>query len=164
MSFITSSLPPFVYNFYLLYGTLLGDSYIDIKGRLHIKHSLKQSYYLYLKYFKLRSFTAVISTLPYLYSHLDSRTHNTYHSFLFMDDGGRNSSYGRGMVIDVSCFLPEHQLILANMLRTKFSLTVSFHRLSVSNTIIYISSFSAPHFCNLIRPYILPSMCYKMTC
>jgi hypothetical protein len=81
-----------------------------------------------------------------------------------MDDGGRNSSFGRGMVIDVSCFLPEHQLILANMLRTKFSLTVSFHRRSVSNTKIYISSSSAPHFCNLIRPYIIPSMCYKMTC
>jgi len=81
-----------------------------------------------------------------------------------MDDGGGNSGQGRGMVFDVSSFTLEHQALLEDMMRTKFLLDVSFHRRSPTNTKLYIKASSAPLFCNLVRPFIIPSMCYKLTC
>lgn len=70
----------------------------------------------------------------------------------------------RGMVVDVSSFTPEDQLLLENMMRTKFLLDISFHRRSESNTKLYIKAASATQFCNLIRPFVIPSMDYKLTC
>ena len=81
-----------------------------------------------------------------------------------MDDGGRNSSFGKGMVIDISCFNERDELILKTMMETKFECQVTFHRRSEKNTKLYIKSSSALHFCNLIRPYIIPSFFYKLTC
>ena len=50
-----------------------------------------------------------------------------------MDDGGRNSVAG-GMVIDVSAFPLEKDLLRIELLmRSKYSLDVSFHRRSDSN-------------------------------
>jgi len=49
-------------------------------------------------------------------------------------------------------------------MRTNFLLDVSFHRSGVTNTNLYIKAASAPHFCNLIRPFIIPSMAYKLAC
>ena len=85
-------------------------------------------------------------------------------AFWFMDDGGRNSSKGKGMVIDISCFSLQDQLLLQHMMLHKFNCQVSFHRKNEKNTKLYIKSESAQHFCNLIRPYIIPEMAYKLTC
>jgi hypothetical protein len=79
-------------------------------------------------------------------------------------DGGRNSIKGRGMVFDVSSFNNEHQAVLEDMMHNKFGCEVSFHRRSTSNTKLYIRASSAPHFCNLVRPFMIPSMLYKLTC
>jgi hypothetical protein len=81
-----------------------------------------------------------------------------------MDDGGRNSIQGRGMVIDVSCYSFNDQLFLKNMMENIFSCQVTFHRRSVKNTKLYIRASSSLYFCNLIRPYIIPSRQYKLTC
>jgi hypothetical protein len=85
-------------------------------------------------------------------------------AFWYMDDGGRNSIHGRGMSIDISCFTIWDQELLKNMMETKFLCQVTFHRRSPKNTKLYIKTSSALHFCNLIRPYIIPSMLYKLTC
>ena len=83
-----------------------------------------------------------------------------------MDDGGRNSISGRGMVIDISSFSRQDECILQNMMLSKFLCDVSFHRRNgtTNNTKLYINAASAPCFCNLIRPFIIPSMLYKLTC
>lgn len=157
----TNDTPPNLSNKDWVYGTILGDSYIDLKGRLNIAHSAKQSESqasfsnVYHKFYKLQQISAVgPKTNPTSYSKKDLRTQNTYDSisfwslvpplfkeerllfypqdtkqkknspkyffsyflwtpeslaFWFMDDGGRNSGKdikSRGMVIDVSSFVP----------------------------------------------------------
>lgn len=81
-----------------------------------------------------------------------------------MDDGGRNSIKGRGMVFDVSCYSLNEQNLLKDMMQNTFSCQVTFHRRSLTNTKLYIKASSSSHFCNIIRPYIIPSMQYKLTC
>lgn len=83
-----------------------------------------------------------------------------------MDHGGRNSGKksSKGMVFDVSNFTFDDQLKLKNLLEKKFLCGVTIHKRNTQykNTKLYIRS-SAEHFCNLIRPYIIPSMLYKLT-
>lgn len=46
----------------------------------------------------------------------------------FMDDGGRNSGRGSGMVIDVSGYSEECRVRLKQILTSKFGLETTFHR------------------------------------
>lgn len=86
-------------------------------------------------------------------------------AYWYMDDGGRSSGQGSGMVFDVSCFNEHDHLILKNMMENKFHCNISFHyRKGPSKNIkLYIKASSSLHFCNLIRPYIIPSFNYKLT-
>ena len=191
-------------------GTILGDSYIDIKGRLNVAHSLKQQDYVDFKLLKLskmqnENITAVTPGLkPSLYSRKDNRTGNTYTkksfwslpifiqersyfysqnikhipcdldlymnaeslAFWFMDDGSRNSSFGKGMVIDVSSFVNEDHIKLQQILFDKFMLETSLHyrKGSSKNIKLYIKARSAQRFSDLVKPYLLPSFYYKLTC
>jgi len=81
-----------------------------------------------------------------------------------MDDGGRNSSQGRGMVFDISGFDLKGQQLLYEILSKKFSCLVSLHRRSETNTKLCVNVGNTPRSRNLIRPYIIPSMQYKLTC
>lgn len=84
-----------------------------------------------------------------------------------MDDGGRNSGNikNKGMIFDVSNFVLDDQLKLQNLLTNKFLCRSSLHKRNTKykNTKLYIHASSAKHFCDLIRPYIIPSMLYKLT-
>jgi hypothetical protein len=86
-------------------------------------------------------------------------------AYWYMDDGGRNSGNlkNKGMVFDVSNFVFDDQLKLKHVLETKFLCAVTIHKRNTSykNTKLYIRASSAEHFCNLVRPYIIPSMFYK---
>ena len=81
-----------------------------------------------------------------------------------MDDGSRNSSQGKGMVIDVSSFIEEDRAKLQQILSEYFSLDTSFHYRSNTNIKLYIKAKSAQRFCDLVKPYLLPSFHYKLTC
>jgi hypothetical protein len=48
-------------------------------------------------------------------------------AFWFMDDGGRNSSKGSGLVLDVSGFSLESQHLLKDILDSNFGLETTFH-------------------------------------
>lgn len=85
-------------------------------------------------------------------------------AYWYMDDGSKNSIKGKGMVIDISNFNEHDEILIKNMMNNKFSCEVSFHRRSINNTKLYIKASSALHFSNIIRPYIIPSMEYKLTC
>lgn len=85
-------------------------------------------------------------------------------AFWYMDDGGRNSKYGRGMVLDVSGFIQSDRELLRSILYSKWGLETSFHFRSENNVKIYIKTCSAYQFCELIRLYVIPQMKYKLTC
>ena len=84
-------------------------------------------------------------------------------AFWYMDDGGRNSQYGAGMVFDVSSFSKNDRATLAQVLNNRFDLATSFHNRAEKNVKLYIRASSAQRFCDLIRPFVIPEMLYKLT-
>jgi hypothetical protein len=83
-------------------------------------------------------------------------------AFWYMDDGGRNSKYGTGMVLDVSSFSENDRATLAQVLNNRFDVATTFHNRSEKNVKLYIRASSAQRFCNLIRPFVIPEMLYKL--
>lgn len=84
-------------------------------------------------------------------------------AFWYMDDGGRNSKYGTGMVLDVSSFSENDRATLAQVLNNQLNIATTFHNRSEKNVKLYIRASSAQRFCNLIRPFVIPEMLYKLT-
>jgi hypothetical protein len=81
----------------------------------------------------------------------------------FMDDGGRNSAYGSGLVIDISGYSPKSQEILSSTLYSQFKLETTFHRRSEKNTKLYIRVSSVPRFYELVEPWMFAGMKYKLS-
>jgi hypothetical protein len=81
----------------------------------------------------------------------------------YMDDGGRNSARGSGMVIDVSNFSEPCRIYLQTMLFDLFGLETTFHIRSEKNVKLYIRARSARIFCELVDECIIPEMKYKLT-
>ena len=76
----------------------------------------------------------------------------------FMDDG---SKLGAGFKIATNCFTLIELEQLCNLLHKKFNLNCSLHK-NKFNWTIYIKKNSAKNFANLIKPYMLNSMKYKL--
>ncbi len=77
-----------------------------------------------------------------------------------MDDGGRS---GQGLKIATNSFTYDECFILADILRNKYSLSVSIHKTGVINQYnLYILKGSIPVLESIIRPYLHPSMYYKL--
>ena len=84
-----------------------------------------------------------------------------------MDDGGRGGKTKYGLVIDVSSFTREDQALLQAVLLNKFSLQTSLqsHGTSIAgrpSTKIYIKRESGLTFYNIVDPYVIPSMRWKL--
>jgi hypothetical protein len=80
-----------------------------------------------------------------------------------MDDGGRNSQYGSGIVIDISSFDKQMHDMLRTCMLERFQIEVTFHHRSGTNIKMYIRAKSALLFCDLIRPFVIDEMKYKLT-
>jgi len=77
-------------------------------------------------------------------------------AYWHMDDGGWNKG---GINLNTNSFTKAEVTLLAEVLRTKFGLKCSVQ----SRNRLYIWSSSTAQFCDLIRPYVHPSMVYKIT-
>jgi hypothetical protein len=76
----------------------------------------------------------------------------------FMDDGGKGAKTPRGVIISVAGFsLAEHSL-LKQCLEVNFQLSVNIHK----NGQLYIPASSYKHFYELVNPYVIPCMRYKL--
>ena len=73
----------------------------------------------------------------------------------FMDDGCKLKS---GYSIATNCFSNEDLKLFIDFLKSKFNLDCSLHK----NNILYIGAKSKDNFTNLIKPYIIDSMLYKL--
>jgi hypothetical protein len=79
----------------------------------------------------------------------------------FMDDGGRrNDCYG--LFLNTLSFTKTEQEMLQECLRKNFSLDSRLHWVQDGYR-IYIPSASARRFCEIVYPYIIPSMQYKLS-
>lgn len=79
----------------------------------------------------------------------------------FMDDGGRRNDC-HGLFLNTLSFTkPEHE-ILRKCLKKNFSLDSRLHWVQDGYR-LYIPSKDAKHFCELVYPYIIPSMRYKLS-
>lgn len=79
----------------------------------------------------------------------------------FMDDGGRrNDSYG--LFLNTLSFTKLENSILIDCLKKNFSLDARIHWVQDGYR-IYIPSKYAKQFCELVHPYMIPSMYYKLS-
>lgn len=79
----------------------------------------------------------------------------------YMDDGGRGGNSARGCVIDVSCWGPLGEARIKETLESVYQLKTTFHR-SGKKVKLFIPQASSERFRDLVAPYILPSMYYKI--
>lgn len=78
----------------------------------------------------------------------------------FMDDG---SKLKKGAKIATNCFTNKELLQLCKILKNKFNLTVTIHSGGKNKGYtLYISSQSMSTFSKIVKPYILPSLYYKL--
>jgi hypothetical protein len=77
-----------------------------------------------------------------------------------MDDGGKTSS---GLKLSTNSFTLEEVKILRFILNTKYKLEISIHSTGKMNQYnLYIGKISMPILFKLIKPYLHPSMYYKI--
>jgi LAGLIDADG DNA endonuclease family len=82
----------------------------------------------------------------------------------YMDDGGRGANTPLGMVLDVSSYSLEHLQIVSNVLLEKFGVITSIHYHGARAKKLYFKRETVQLFCNIIRPFVIPSMQYKLVC
>lgn len=79
----------------------------------------------------------------------------------------------RGLVLSTHSFKESEVILLSNILNNKFKLKTTIHKrlkfINVSsneiNSIyysIYINKVSVPKLINIVKPYIIPTMLYKL--
>jgi len=79
----------------------------------------------------------------------------------FMDDGGRGARTPRGLVFNTSCFSTEEQVLLQTIFRDRFGVVTSIHRHGKGFQ-LYVRAESFSSFSELISPYLIASMRYKL--
>lgn len=84
----------------------------------------------------------------------------------FMDDGGLGGNTALGLVLDVSAFTAQEQVFIQQVLDQKFHLKTSLHiyNKDKNHVKLYFKKESVEVFKTLIKPYIIPSLRYKIKC
>ena len=78
----------------------------------------------------------------------------------FSDDGAK---LGKGAKISTNCFKPNEILHICDILHKKYNITCSVHSGGVNKGhTLYIFTKSMPTFSKLIKPFMLPSLHYKL--
>jgi hypothetical protein len=80
----------------------------------------------------------------------------------YMDDGGLGAKTPLGMVLDVSSYTSDEIELVRSVFINKFGISTNIHKHGPHARKLYIISSSAHTFCNLIRPYVIKSMLYKL--
>ena len=79
----------------------------------------------------------------------------------FMDDGSIKSKYHRARIINTQGFDKQDVLRLIHVLQNKFHIAARVRKQKEGYQ-IYLLAETIDHFANLVRPYIIPSMSYKL--
>lgn len=81
----------------------------------------------------------------------------------FMDDGSRKSRECRGLYLNVQCYRQSEVEMLRTCLERDFELTTTT-RQQADGLQIYFPSSEAPSFTEIVKPHLLESMMYKLSC
>lgn len=179
----------------VLYGSLLGDMYIGINGKLprvSINHSGDQEEYFDHKCEIFKNLLGKVNKTP----RYDKRTQKYYNryavrllahpifqefynnlykdgikiitkewlnkvtprglAFWFMDDGCNAGT------LATNCFTEEECELVRTWLEETYNIKTTLHKAANNQHVIYIKSESRPTFYNLVSPYFIPSMMYKL--
>lgn len=79
----------------------------------------------------------------------------------FMDDGSWKSNKHRTYIIHTLGYDRQELNLMKRILEEKFGITTGIHR-QYNGLRLYIMSSSASQFRNIIEPYVIPSMRYKL--
>jgi hypothetical protein len=79
----------------------------------------------------------------------------------FMDDGSRGGRSPRGLVFNTSGFSPEEQGFLVSVLKRKYDLEMSVHRVGRGHQ-LYVRARSFNRFSELVSPHLIALMRYKV--
>lgn len=79
----------------------------------------------------------------------------------FMDDGARRTDC-KALRLHTSAYSFLENTLLVNTLRKNFDIKSKIHKVKEGSYTLYIPSNEAKKFCQLIEPYIIPSMRYKL--
>jgi len=79
----------------------------------------------------------------------------------FMDDGSLKSSYHKTYIIHTLGYTREDLLLVQKLLENKFSIKTRIHK-QYDKFRLYFLSDTADKFRELIEPYLIPSMKYKL--
>ncbi len=79
----------------------------------------------------------------------------------FMDDGSRGAHTRQGVVFNTSAFTEDEQFHLQHILRDKFALEVNVHHVDKGYQ-LYVVAASYQPFYNLVSPYVILQMRYKL--
>ena len=80
---------------------------------------------------------------------------------LFMDDGGKGGNTSKGMVFNFSGYLESDQEKLRKWLYLNFNLDTRFHKTGKYQQ-LYIPTSENQKFLDIIYPYVIPSMRYRL--
>src|SRR5579872_1373834 len=171
-------------------GSILGDGYLDKTTRgysLRIHHGLKQIPYVDYKYSILRNivnsspkisgkayyfrtishpifselrsvfYNNKVKTVPKLF--LDNNFDSLAFAIWIMDDGSRDKNQLR---INTQCFSLEDNMWLIKFLQAKLGITATIN-LDKNKYRLRISYSSMSCLKDLVLPYIIPSMLYKLS-
>ena len=79
----------------------------------------------------------------------------------YMDDGSIKSSKHKGVFLNTQSFIHEDVKKLQDILQNKFGILTSTRK-DETNEQIYLGGKSGEDFINIIKPYIIPSLLYKI--
>jgi hypothetical protein len=79
----------------------------------------------------------------------------------YMDDGARRTDCNALRLHTNSCTLLENE-VLQEILYQNFSIKAKIHKAGDKNHVLYIPASQAQEFCNLIAPFMLPSLKGKL--
>ncbi len=79
----------------------------------------------------------------------------------FMDDGGRGARTPRGLVFNISGFSPDEHVFLKSLLFDVFGVVTSIHQHGKAHQ-LYVKVESFSRFSELVSPYLIASMRYKL--
>jgi len=79
----------------------------------------------------------------------------------FMDDGGRGANTLHGLVFNTSGYAGDEQIFLRRVLADRFNVSVNIHHIGKGYQ-LYVTAESYRRFYNLVQPYVIPQMAYKL--
>ena len=153
----------------ILIGLILGDGHLErlytpILGRLKVEHSYKQKEYVDWIYEEFRNW---VRSKPkskrkkIIPNDLEKDITPLGLAIWYMDDGSIKSRRHKGLFLNTQDFKKSDVRRLQRILRNKFSIP-SLTRKDGKGEQIYLGGNSAEKFIGIIKPYIIPSMEYKI--